>query len=143
MNDFESSLCSLSYASVDEAASFVTGEGTLLAKLDIKSAYRNVPVHPEDRLLLDLRWQGHVDTCLPFGLCSAPKIFNATADALEWMIAQRSSGVVQLYYITWMIFSLGGTPILTHAGKHYTRHCPSAKKLVFLSWLRKWWLRPL
>ena len=115
VNDFiESSLCSLSYASVDDAASFVfqTGEGTLLAKLDIKSAYRNVPVHPEDRLLLGLRWQGHifVDTCLPFGLCSAPKIFNATADALEWMIAQRSSGVVQfiLHYLDDFLF--GGNP---------------------------------
>ena len=52
------------------------------------SAYRNIPVHPGDRHLLGIQWQGKtfVDTCLPFGLRSAPKLFNAVADALEWMI---------------------------------------------------------
>ena len=47
-------LCSLHYTSVDEAAEkiLVLGRGALLAKLDIKSAYRTVPVHPEDRGLL-------------------------------------------------------------------------------------------
>ena len=75
-------LCSLSYASVKDAAAFVlrAGQGALLAKLNIKSAYRNIPVHPGDRHLLGMRWQDRffVDACLLFGLHSAPKIFNAT-----------------------------------------------------------------
>ena len=64
------------------------GKGALLAKADIESAYHNVP---EDRLLLGMKWQGYhyVDGCLPFGLCSAPKIFNALADALEWVIKDK------------------------------------------------------
>ena len=33
---------------------------------------------------------------LPFGLCSAPKIFNAVADAFEWCIAK--AGVQVLYH---------------------------------------------
>ena len=47
------SLCSLSYVSVSDAVRNITlqGQGALLAKLDIKSAYRNVPIHPEDRWL--------------------------------------------------------------------------------------------
>ena len=55
------------------------------SKIDIKSAYRIVPVHPEDRPLLGMRWQGkiYVDATLPFGLRSAPKIFNALADAAQ------------------------------------------------------------
>ena len=48
-----------------------------------------VPVHPEDCPLLGTKWQGKlfIDTVLPFGLRSAPKIFNAIADALEWIFA--------------------------------------------------------
>ena len=59
--------------------------GVQLAKVDIKSAFRNIPVHPKDRWMLGMRWEGglFVDTVLPFGLCSAPKIFTAVADAVE------------------------------------------------------------
>lgn len=55
-----------------------------MAKLDLKAAYRSVPVRPEDRLVLGTRWEESilVDTALPFGLSSAPKIFSAVADAL-------------------------------------------------------------
>ena len=83
-------LCSLSYTRVNEVAATVSqlGVGTELAKADIKSAYRLVPVHPDDRPLLAMQWEGmvYVDTALPFGLRSAPKIFNALADALEWIV---------------------------------------------------------
>ena len=95
-------LCSLSYVSVDDAARMATraGQGALLAKVDIKSAYRLVPVHPEDRLLLGMAWDGavFVDTVLPFGLRSAPKIFTALADALEWMIRRQGVPTV-LHYL--------------------------------------------
>ena len=49
-------LCSLSYMSIDDAARAVAwaGRGALLAKINIKSAYWIVGVHPEDRLLLDM-----------------------------------------------------------------------------------------
>ena len=81
--------CSLSYTSVDEAAKLVCSlaQHSLLAKpVDIQSAYRIVPVHPEDHLLLGMVWQGNlfVDTALPFGLRSAPRIFTAVADVLAW-----------------------------------------------------------
>lgn len=40
--------CSLSYVTVDDAAKEVLrlGAGSLLAKVDVKSTYRVVPVHP-------------------------------------------------------------------------------------------------
>lgn len=46
-------LCSLTYITVDKVAEKVAvlGHGTLLAKIDIESAYRLVPVHPQDRPL--------------------------------------------------------------------------------------------
>ena len=78
----EVKLCSLAYASIDDAAATILrlGRFTELAKLDIASAYRVVPVHPDDRLLLGMRWKGEVfvDSALPFGLRSAPKVFNSS-----------------------------------------------------------------
>ena len=56
------------------------GNGALMAKLDIKSAYRLVPVHLSDRHLLGVEWNGaiymYVHGMLPFGLRLAPKIFT-------------------------------------------------------------------
>ncbi len=85
-------LCSLSYTSVDDVARRVSamGIGTLMAKTDIASAYRIIPVHPEDRVLQAIQWRGstYIDPMLPFGLRSAPKIFSAVADAFAWHLHQ-------------------------------------------------------
>ncbi|KAL5477312.1 hypothetical protein EMCRGX_G024096 [Ephydatia muelleri] len=102
VNDgIDSELCSLSYVSVEDVASIILrlGRGTLMAKVDIKSAYRLLPVHPEDRLLLGMEWQGlaYIDTTLPFGLRSAPKIFTAVADMLEWVFQNRGVKHVRHY----------------------------------------------
>ena len=86
-------LSSLTYVTVDQVAQDIVrlSPGTLLAKLDVKSAYRIVPVHADDRSLLGLSWEGnvYVDSALPFGLRSACKIFSAfsaLADALQWVV---------------------------------------------------------
>ena len=52
--------------------------------------YRLIPVHPQDRPLQAMEWNDHiyVDPMLPFGLRSAPKIFNAVTDALNWYLHQ-------------------------------------------------------
>ena len=67
----------MSYASLDHAVQLVQslGRGTLLAKLDLKEAYRAVPVHTSDQRLLAVSWMGttYLDKALPFGLRSAPK----------------------------------------------------------------------
>ena len=81
-------LCSLKYVSVDQAARLVSrcGRGALMAKMDLKAAYRQVPVHRSDQHLLGIEWSGicYIDKALPFGLRSAPKIFSAMADGLAW-----------------------------------------------------------
>ena len=93
-------LSSLSYIAVDDitAVAAQLGPGALLAKVDIESAYRLIPVHPQDRPLLAVRWNGQisVDQMLPFGLRSAAKIFNAVADALSWHFQQ--AGIPYLYH---------------------------------------------
>ena len=103
--------CSLSYISIEDAGEEVKrkGRGALLAKVDIRSAYRVVPIHPEDRWLLGMLWDGglFLDLALPFGLRSAPKIFTAIADAAEWIIRQRGVQIV-LHYLD--DFLLIGSP---------------------------------
>ena len=65
------------YVSVDMAVKLVEqlGRGILLAKVDIRSVYRMLPIHPDDRWLLEMHWEGSVfvDTALPFGLRSAQR----------------------------------------------------------------------
>lgn len=102
VNDgIEKEICSLSYTSVDAVADKVLalGRGAMLAKMDIKQAYRMVPIHPQDRRLLGMRWEGkvYVDKTLPFGLRSAPIIFSALADALAWMMQCRGVSFVDHY----------------------------------------------
>ena len=62
------------------------GQGALLAKIDIKSAYWNVPIHPDDRWLMGMSWEGalYIDTTLPFGLKSAPKIFTGGCSQVDY-----------------------------------------------------------
>ncbi len=57
-----------------------------MAKIDIKSAYRNVPIHPDDRWLLGMMWKGSV-------FVDAPKIFTAIADGVA-----RTRGVNNLLH---------------------------------------------
>lgn len=115
VNDGVSSgLCSLDYVTIDDAAKMITqeGNGALLAKVDIRHAYRNIPVHPDDRWLFGMLWEGalFVDTALPFGLRSAPKLFNAVADAVEWIL--RQAGVVNVihYLDDFLLVGAPGSP---------------------------------
>ena len=59
-----------------------------MAKTDIESAFRLFPVHPHDWELLGTFWKGsyYFDKVLPFGLRSAPFIFNQLFDAIEWIL---------------------------------------------------------
>ena len=95
INDgISSDLSTLSYTSVDHLASLVLSHG----KADIQEAYRMIPIHPDDQHLLGIRWNEcvYIDRMLPFGLRSAPKIFTAVADALQWIL--NSLGVNHLLH---------------------------------------------
>ena len=94
---------SLQYCSVKHAIDLTvkTGKGALMGKVDIKSAYRIIPVHPSDRYLLGMRWRDkfYVDLALPFGLRSAPGIFNTVADLFEWILIHHWSVEDLLHYL--------------------------------------------
>ena len=81
---------SLQYVRVDDAIRVLKslGPGSHMAKTDLKSAFRLIPIHPDDWNLLGIYWkaQFYVDLYLPFGLRSAPYLFNQLSDALEWIL---------------------------------------------------------
>ncbi len=112
VNDgIDRSICSLTYMKVDDTVQQVLsmGKGALLAKIDVESAFRNVPVHPHDRHLLGMKWEGcvYIDTVLPFGLRSAPKIFNCITDALQWIAISRGVSYLDHFLDD---FITGGAP---------------------------------
>ena len=130
VNDgIDPTLCSLAYTSVDQVAEVVAqyGRGSLLAKIDIESAYRLVPVHPDDRPMQAMVWEGnlYIDPMLPFGLRSAPKIFNAVADALEWYLHYQGVTHVFHYLDDFIVVGPPDSPscgqdmaLLNHTCKH-------------------------
>lgn len=80
---------SLVYETLGDAIRLIAqaGKGAVMMKRDLKSAFRHVPIDPCDYWLLLFEWQGkfYVDMFLPFGLRTAPRIFNLFAEALHWI----------------------------------------------------------
>lgn len=76
---------------ISEDDTSITYSSVAEAKIDIASAFQISPVHPDDRHLLGMFWDNSVfiDKQLPFGLRSAPAIFYAYADALEWILREK------------------------------------------------------
>ena len=120
-------LCSLTYTTVEKVAQRVMclGRGALMAKVDIEAAYRLVPVHPQDRPLCGIFWEGSifVDPVLPFGLRSAPKIFNAIADAIEWQLKQRGVEHVSHYLDDFIVWGPPASPRCQEALDKMVEHC--------------------
>ena len=75
------------------------GRGAHQAKLNIKHTFRLCPVRPQDQNLLGMQWQGkyYFDRVLPFGLHSAPSIFNCLAQTVEWKAKRWSTQAIHHY----------------------------------------------
>lgn len=75
-NGVAQELCSMRYATVDNAIEKVLRleADSLLAKMDIEHAYRNVPIHPSDQRLLGMMWEGglYIDTVSSLRLKCSP-----------------------------------------------------------------------
>lgn len=62
------------------------GKGCLLIKLDVSSAYKQIPVQREDWPLLGFKWRGqyYYERVLPFGLRSSCRLWDLYASALHF-----------------------------------------------------------
>ena len=97
------------YTPFDEATRLVlkTGRGCYLTKVDIKHAYRLLPVRPEDWPLLVYCWEGqyYVDLKLPFGCRSSAGIFSDFSDLICWIINNKYHLVVIHYSDDYLLVS--------------------------------------
>jgi hypothetical protein len=80
----------LNYITIDNAIEGILahGQGCFLAKTDVDSAFRLIPLRPSDYELFGMFWDGnyYYDRVLPFGLRSAPFLFNQLSEAVEWIL---------------------------------------------------------
>ena len=84
VNDgIDPSLCSLVYTTVDQADKLArqAGRGALMAKLDLSSLYKRVPVHADDQHLLGIEWRGmgYCDKALPFWAPVSPQALYSSS----------------------------------------------------------------
>lgn len=105
------------------AAILQTGVGCYVVKKDLKDAFRIIPVSRLDQWLLGFKWAGHFyrETCLPFGLATAPFLFNLLAEALHWiLISYPGLGVEELlHYLDDFIFIFRAGPDLMKRVAHF------------------------
>lgn len=96
------------YASVGDASKSIKrlGRGCFMAKTDVKSAFRIVPIPPADYSLLDMKWENlyYFDRTLPMGLSSSCSIFVAVSSALEWISVHQLRASSVLYILDDFLF---------------------------------------
>ena len=103
----------MAYANLDHAVMMLQslGKGCLLAKLDLKEAYRAVPIHPSNQRLLAIQWEGatYIDRALPFGLWSAPNLLSALTDTMMWFLHKRGVETALHYLDNFLILGPPGS----------------------------------
>ncbi|KAM4748862.1 uncharacterized protein WCC33_006262 [Rhinophrynus dorsalis] len=96
------------FASFDRALSLVraAGRGCLLAKSDIQSAFRLLPVHPDCFHLLGCCFDGvfFFDMCLPMGCSISCYYFELFSSFLDWVVRQVSGLPSVLHYLDDFLF---------------------------------------
>lgn len=96
------------YASFDRALQLVraVGQSALLAKADIESAFRLLPVHPDCFHLLGCYFQGSYffDMCLPMGCAISCYFFELFSSFLDGVVIQEAGIQSLLHYLDDFLF---------------------------------------
>ena len=112
MNDgIDKGACKVQYTNFDEAIDLVVGAGpgALLAKADIKSAFRLLPIH-RSPLRICVFWgkkideQFFVDKVLPMGASCAPALLETFSTFLEWVVRKQSGSERICHYADDFLF---------------------------------------
>ena len=66
-------------------------QGAWLAKADITSAFKGIPIHPDFWHLFGIQWKDayYFAVRLNFGCKSSPKIFDSLSEALCWILLNK------------------------------------------------------
>ena len=87
--------------SFNEALKLVSkhGKGAHLAKSDLDSAFHRIPMDRESLPCLGFKINHnyYVDCALPFGCCSAPKLFEEFSSTLDWYVEYTTGQKISHY----------------------------------------------
>lgn len=101
-------LCAVWYTTFDTAIHKLQrlGEGALMAKSDIESAFRLLPVHPDDTRLLGFTFDGKffMDLCMPMGCSIACTVFETFSRFLEWAVRELAATHDVVHYLDDFLF---------------------------------------
>ncbi|KAJ1200350.1 hypothetical protein NDU88_004174 [Pleurodeles waltl] len=96
------------YASVDDAIKLVLKCGTMaeMAKCDIQSAFRLLPIHPADFDLMGMQLDGniYVERVLPMGCSISCALFETFSTFLQWVFVKTSGHRWVTHYLDDFLF---------------------------------------
>ena len=71
-----------------------------MAKTDIKSAFRFLPIQPQDYPLLGMMWKGkyYYDHCMPMGCSNSCSTFEKFSTAVQW-VAQNKLNIQYILHL--------------------------------------------
>ena len=83
----------IKYSGIEDAIRAVQryGNNSIRTKSDFESAFRHIPISPMDTPLLGFQWEGifYAERFLPFGLRTAPYLFNLFTEVFPWILEQQ------------------------------------------------------
>lgn len=150
LNDFASTN-HFSYTQIQDAVNLIK-PGSYLAKVDLESAYRSVPISQESQKYTGLHWKFKgenlstymVDTRLPFGARRSPEIFNKLTQAVCRIMKSQGFSPVLAYLDDFLIIAddkkscqetlQGLLQLLRHLGFaiNYNKLVQPSQRLTFL-----------
>ena len=67
------------------------GRGSFVAKADVESAFRIIPIHPSSHHLLGFTWKDmfYFDKCLPMGCSVSCNLFERFSVAIQWILLNK------------------------------------------------------
>ena len=94
--------CTVKNAKFDDAISLVQekGKSCLMAKCDVKSAFRLLPIHPNDFELVGFKLDGkyYVDKSMPMGCSVSCSTWVQFSTSLKWFVKlERGTGATMHY----------------------------------------------
>ena len=134
----------VTYEILDHCLSIIQsiGPGCLIAKADIKDAFRIIPIHPEDYRLLGFTWRDHFyyDRCLPMGCSTSCQTLDLFTTSLLWILTSVLGGQHMSHILDDFIFitfhhakHFMGPPISVSIAASGGSYCPVSNVLWYLA----------
>ena len=118
LNDYISTH-SFKFQTLDDALALLK-RNYFMVKIDLRHAYRSVPIHPSNFVATGLQWcfngDDHptyfYDTHLPFGAKNSPEIFHRLTQSVRQMMVRRGFTSVVVYLDDFLVIApyLRGMP---------------------------------